>query len=217
MEDSQATQALQGLLDLGVDSWTPKSSRRITREDGPSISKDISSDSSPPRNANNVIPVYDFHGLASTQTQTQHHDEEIQLDEGSQKENIKTSKSSGGETLDAMDTRSSRASSSKPSRRRSPNEEQGAQPLSHVTKVLTLIVMAPFKAHALLFIAKASQWQSRLFSISSYIEAWDGGRGSSYNRSLFYAFHTIPTSSYSACRSRSIFPRLFCWWSLPRS
>lgn len=110
----------------------------MTHEGDPSISKDISLDSSPPRNANNAIPVYHFHGLASTQTQT-HYDEEIQPDEGSQKENIKTSKDSGRETLDAIDTRSSQVSSSKPSRRRSPNEEQGAQPLSRVTKVLSLL------------------------------------------------------------------------------
>jgi hypothetical protein len=125
---------LQGLLDPGSGPWTPLSSRRMARGGDLSTSRDISPDSSPPQNPNNTPPVYHFHGLATTQTQTQHCDDE---NEGNESINVK--RGNEGETAqDGMvvsDTRSSQASSSKNPRRRSPHEEQKPQALLRVTKV----------------------------------------------------------------------------------
>ncbi len=66
------------------------SSKKLSDSRDPSLksrsaySNDVSSDS---RHSNSV-PQYHFHGLASTQTQTQHYEEEQGVNEGSQKENI---------------------------------------------------------------------------------------------------------------------------------
>ena len=62
-------------------------SRDPTLKSRPLYSNDVSSDSSPSGHSNSV-PQYHFHGLALTQTQTQHYGEEHGVDEGSQKENI---------------------------------------------------------------------------------------------------------------------------------
>ena len=50
-------------------------------------SNGFSTDSSPSRNSNS-LPQYHFYGLASTQTQSQLHEEDVAIHEGSQKENI---------------------------------------------------------------------------------------------------------------------------------
>ncbi|KAF9464783.1 hypothetical protein BDZ94DRAFT_1320898 [Collybia nuda] len=133
LEESQATQVLQGLLDPGADSWSPKGSRQTVPKDRSSISKDAS-DSSPPRNTNIATPHYHFHGLASTQTQAQQHDDIIQPEGGSQKENITANKGNGEEAFDAMGTRSTQVLTSKISRRRSPNDELVGKALSRATK-----------------------------------------------------------------------------------
>lgn len=87
---SQATQLLQDLLenDSGSSRMTAHSSAFKPQP------YEISSDSLPPSRTSNPLPQYHFHGLASTQTQSQHYGEEEGVNEGSQKENIGAGKSS---------------------------------------------------------------------------------------------------------------------------
>ncbi|KAF8163374.1 hypothetical protein B0H34DRAFT_764888 [Crassisporium funariophilum] len=92
--DSQATQMIQDLLE-NSDS----SSWKLSETRGPALmpqaihSNEISSDSLPSSRTSNSLPQYHFHGLASTQTQSQHHGEDEEVNEGSQKENIASLKS----------------------------------------------------------------------------------------------------------------------------
>jgi len=87
---SQATQLLQDLLenDSG-SSRMPAHSPAFKPQP-----YEISSDSLPSSRTPNSLPQYHFHGLASTQTQSQHYGEEEGFNEGSQKENIDAGKSS---------------------------------------------------------------------------------------------------------------------------
>ncbi|KIM49330.1 hypothetical protein M413DRAFT_438515 [Hebeloma cylindrosporum] len=87
---SQATQLLQDLLenDSGSSKMHGHSSAFKPQP------HEISSDSLPSSRTSNSLPQYHFHGLASTQTQSQHYVEEEGLNEGSQKENIGAGKSS---------------------------------------------------------------------------------------------------------------------------
>lgn len=86
--ESQATQLLHELLDNDTNSSKRlNDSRDPSLKSRPAYSNDVSSDSSPSRHSNS-IPQYHFHGLASTQTQTQHYEEEQGVNEGSQKENF---------------------------------------------------------------------------------------------------------------------------------
>ncbi|KAG6917953.1 hypothetical protein DXG01_017137 [Tephrocybe rancida] len=87
--DSQASQLLNRMLNPEGSGWK-KSDPRLPSQENDSIStKDSITDSSPSRNSNSW-PNLDFHGLA--QTQTQNFDEDVDANEGSQKENIKTTR-----------------------------------------------------------------------------------------------------------------------------
>lgn len=87
---SQATQLLEDLLknDSGSSRLPAHSSASKLQP------YEISSDSLPSSRTSNSLPQYHFHGLASTQTQSQHYGEEAGFNEGSQKENIDAGKSS---------------------------------------------------------------------------------------------------------------------------
>ena len=86
--DSQATQLLNELLENGT------ASSKKTPGPSPSLharsvhSHEISSDSFNSSRHSNHLPQYHFHGLASTQTQSQQAGDSEGLDGGSQKENI---------------------------------------------------------------------------------------------------------------------------------
>ena len=86
---SQATQLLQDLLENDSGS-----SRLPPHPSAVKLPYEVSSDSLPSSRASNPLPQYHFHGLASTQTQSQHYGEEEGVNEGSQKENIDAGKSS---------------------------------------------------------------------------------------------------------------------------
>jgi hypothetical protein len=84
-DQSQATEMLQEMLANDKDAtWQPTEAHDSAFKPH---SNGFSSDSSPSRNSNS-LPQYHFYGLASTQTQTQLHEEDAAIHEGSQKENI---------------------------------------------------------------------------------------------------------------------------------
>ena len=87
--ESQATQLIQELLEPDTDSSRKPSDARSSALKSQLPANEISSDSLPSRNSNS-LPQYHFHGLASTQTQSQHYDDEEEPNNGSQKENIGT-------------------------------------------------------------------------------------------------------------------------------
>jgi hypothetical protein len=87
---SQATQMLQDLLENDSSSSRMPSHSSAFKP----LSHDISADSFPSSRTSNSLPQYHFHGLASTQTQSQYYAEEGGINEGSQKENIDAAKSS---------------------------------------------------------------------------------------------------------------------------
>lgn len=91
-DSSQATRMVQDLLehDISPTKSTTSHNHRLKAQTNHSI--DISSDSLPSSRASHSIPQYHFHGLASTQTQSQHYEEEDEPQEGSQKENIGAAK-----------------------------------------------------------------------------------------------------------------------------
>jgi hypothetical protein len=89
--ESQPTQLLQNVLDSAY-TCPDDSHTSVPAVDDLNVSNDFSSDSHTSRNSNSA-PRYHFHGLAATQTQTQH--EESGENEGSQKENISTMNTSG--------------------------------------------------------------------------------------------------------------------------
>lgn len=91
--ESQATQLLNELLANVADS----SKLSIARDSElKSHSIDTSSDSLPSSRLSNSVPQYHFHGLASTQTQSQHLEDEEEVNVGSQKENVGAQKSNKG-------------------------------------------------------------------------------------------------------------------------
>jgi hypothetical protein len=79
---------LQEMLANDKDAtWQPTEAHDSTFKPQATHSNGFSSDSSPSRNSNS-LPRYHFYGLASTQTQSQLHEEDVAIHEGSQKENI---------------------------------------------------------------------------------------------------------------------------------
>ncbi|PPQ93283.1 hypothetical protein CVT25_015281 [Psilocybe cyanescens] len=93
-EESQATQLLQELLDNNSSPIKRPNESRSSAAFKTQVvhANEISSDSLPSSRTSNSLPHYHFHGLASTQTQSQHQGEDEQVNEGSQKENIGASK-----------------------------------------------------------------------------------------------------------------------------
>ena len=88
---------IQDLLEPQTSPSKSGSTHNLRRRPQNQQPTDISADSLPSSRTSHSIPLYHFHGLASTQTQSQHYDEEDEPQEGSQKENIgavKTSKES---------------------------------------------------------------------------------------------------------------------------
>ncbi|KAF5380888.1 hypothetical protein D9615_004022 [Tricholomella constricta] len=90
--ETQATQLLESMLDPGDSSWKTSNMRNQAPEDDRVVTRE--SDSSPSRNLSSLAS-YHFHGLA--QTQTQQLDDEVEVNEGSQKENISNHKARRGE------------------------------------------------------------------------------------------------------------------------
>ena len=79
---------LQEVLANDKDStWQSTEAHDLAFKPQATHSNEFSSDSSPSRNSN-PLPHYHFYGLASTQTQSQLHEEDVAIHEGSQKENI---------------------------------------------------------------------------------------------------------------------------------
>jgi hypothetical protein len=77
--------------------------------DEPDVSKDLSSSDS--MHSQRTMPHYHYHGLATTQTQSQQYDDEGTLNEGSQKENVNSSRealspSSGNQIQSAVPVQS---------------------------------------------------------------------------------------------------------------
>jgi hypothetical protein len=93
-DESQATQLLTDLLDTGATSTRKLPARSPGLSSRSVHSNEISSDSFPSSRRSNTLPQYHFHGLASTQTQTQHCEDAEEIIGGSQKENIGTHRSS---------------------------------------------------------------------------------------------------------------------------
>ncbi|KDR81687.1 hypothetical protein GALMADRAFT_239810 [Galerina marginata CBS 339.88] len=89
LADSQATQMLQELLEPDASSSKRTSGSRSSALKSHLVPpNEVSSDSLPSSRTSGSIPQYHFHGLASTQSQTQQNGEEDEVNEGSQKENI---------------------------------------------------------------------------------------------------------------------------------
>ncbi|KAJ7709817.1 hypothetical protein B0H17DRAFT_1029359 [Mycena rosella] len=106
--ESQASQILKNAMERGSDEEEDFSTR-IIPVDEPDISKDLSSGSFNPRSA----PQYHYHGLATTQTQSQsqYDDESSPNEGGSQKENLNSSRaalSSSGDQIQRGDAQSPR-------------------------------------------------------------------------------------------------------------
>ncbi|KAG6866984.1 hypothetical protein C0991_003900 [Blastosporella zonata] len=80
---------LQTILNPGEASWKTIDTRRPGQQNDPNLTKDSITDSSPSRNSTSFAN-FDFHGLA--QTQTQCFDEDVGINEGSQKENIESTR-----------------------------------------------------------------------------------------------------------------------------
>ncbi|GLB34876.1 putative ubiquitin modification-dependent histone binding [Lyophyllum shimeji] len=100
--ESQATQLLQSILDPNGHTWETSYIRGSHPSDGPNMTKDSNAECSPSRSSGS-LPNYHFHGLAQTQTQVA--EDEVEISEGSQKENINTRKVAGGEEREvAMQT-----------------------------------------------------------------------------------------------------------------
>lgn len=87
-DSSQATQMIQELLERDSSPSKRNDSRSSALKTQNHHSKEVSSDSLPSSRTSHSIPQYHFHGLASTQTQSQHYGEDDEPEEGSQKENI---------------------------------------------------------------------------------------------------------------------------------
>lgn len=83
VEESQATQMLLDLMPGSSNIRSPSPKKPI-QAPLPEVDSFASSRQS------NSLPTYHYHGLAPTQTQAQSNSEEVQVDEGSQKENIQT-------------------------------------------------------------------------------------------------------------------------------
>ncbi len=79
---------IQDLLEPQTSPSKSGSTHNLRRRPQNQQPTDISADSLPSSRTSHSIPLYHFHGLASTQTQSQHYDEEDEPQEGSQKENI---------------------------------------------------------------------------------------------------------------------------------
>lgn len=79
---------IQDLLEPHTSPSKSGSTHNLRRRPQNQQPNDISADSLPSSRTSHSIPQYHFHGLASTQTQSQHYGEEDEPQEGSQKENI---------------------------------------------------------------------------------------------------------------------------------
>jgi len=90
--ESQATQLLNDLLQNQTDSSRKQSDARSLKSRSVH-SNEISSDSLPSPRHSDSLPQYHFHGLAATQTQSQHYEQQQEVNEGSQKENIEAQRS----------------------------------------------------------------------------------------------------------------------------
>ena len=87
-DQSQATEMLQEILANDKDAtWQPAEAHDSAFKPQATHSNGFSSDASPSQNANS-LPQYHFYGLAATQTQSQLHDDDVDMHEGFQKENI---------------------------------------------------------------------------------------------------------------------------------
>lgn len=133
----QATQLLQAIMDTDVNSGAKSSVDRFpTGADDQGMHKDMPS-ASPSRNFNS-LPVYHFHGLAVTQTQTSQSEETtFQLNESSQKENISTSARSrvnGDEASSDPDSSNTIEAPPKVPRIRVPPADQAIPTHTSVTK-----------------------------------------------------------------------------------
>ncbi|KAJ7430719.1 hypothetical protein B0H11DRAFT_2134690 [Mycena galericulata] len=86
--ESQASLVLKNALAPTKNTSMPGLEQNTLPVDEPDISKDSSSDSM----NSHPAPLYHYHGLATTQTQSQEYDDESDLNEESQKENVKSSR-----------------------------------------------------------------------------------------------------------------------------
>lgn len=92
-DDSQASQLLQDLLGSEIHQTSKPCDAR--RED--LTSKDASADPLPPSRNSNSVPQYHFHGLASTQTETQSYEDDGShgVERDSRKGDVETARSKG--------------------------------------------------------------------------------------------------------------------------
>ncbi|KAF9484732.1 hypothetical protein BDN70DRAFT_872278 [Pholiota conissans] len=87
-DSSQATQMIQDLLERDNSPGKRTDSRSSALKTQNYHFNENSSDSIPSSRTSHSIPQYHFHGLVSTQTQSQHYGDDEEPQEGSQKENI---------------------------------------------------------------------------------------------------------------------------------
>jgi hypothetical protein len=84
-------------MDMAVNSIANSGvARPLTGVDDQDRHKEITSDS--PSRSSNSLPIYHYHGLATTQTQSPQNDETFESNESSQKENISASRVNGNDT-----------------------------------------------------------------------------------------------------------------------
>jgi hypothetical protein len=86
-----------------------------------------------PSRCSNSLPIYHYHGLAATQTQSPQNDETFESNESSQKENIWASRVNGDDI--SFDPTSAQAPPSEPTIR-VPPADQAIPTLPRATKVL---------------------------------------------------------------------------------
>lgn len=134
-EDLQATQLVHDLLAPGSSPMRSMELRNPLLRNLFAESNEASADSQLSSRASNSAPQYHFHGLASTQTQSQSQpyveDMEVDMEEGSQKENIGAAKTAGKEVQQALSSPGPRS----PSPHASHSKDQRAAPSAPINKV----------------------------------------------------------------------------------
>ncbi|KAF5330425.1 hypothetical protein D9619_005443 [Psilocybe cf. subviscida] len=139
-EDLQATQLVHDLLAPASSPMRSMELRNPLLRNLFADSNDISESQLSSR-ASNSAPQYHFHGLASTQTQSQFQsyveDIEVGLEEGSQKENIGAGKTTGKEAQQSLPSPGSRSPSPHPSQSKDSWAVPGAMSTAPINKTVT--------------------------------------------------------------------------------
>jgi len=133
VEESQATQMLLDLMpDRNSSILSPTRTTNATTSPV-ALSTEAASDSFSSSRQPNSLPTYHYHGLASTQTETQQILDEGQAEEGSQKENIQNAQASSsydGKAEPLVEI--NRESSSKATASKSVPADQSARTVAHM-------------------------------------------------------------------------------------